>query len=189
MCLPWLRTIFEHIAGVPGQLIFDNATGVGRRTGAKVIESKLFAAFKLHYRTTARYCNPYSGHEKGNVENDVGFLRRILMVPEPVAITLTGLYTNFLARCQDLALTPHWRKHQPIIELLAEDLATCLDLPGVDFDPVRHESRKADKTGTITVDDKFYLAGPSFGSRALTVAIRHDVIDILDDTSRPVVTY
>lgn len=184
-----LRTIFEHIGGVPGQLIFDNATGVGRRTGAKVIESKLFAAFKLHYRTTARYCNPYSGHEKGNVENAVGFLRRNLMVPEPVATTLTGLNANFLTRCQDLALTPHWRKQQPIIELFAEDVAACLDLPGVGFDPVRYESRKADKTGTITVDDNFYLAGPSFGSRALTVAIRHDVIDILDETSRPVVTF
>jgi len=54
-----LRTIFEHIGGVPRQLIFDNATGVGRRTGTTIIESKLFSAFKLHYRTSARYCNPY----------------------------------------------------------------------------------------------------------------------------------
>lgn len=69
------------------------------------------------------------------------------------------------------------------------NLAACLELPGVGFDPVRYESRKAEKTGTITVDESFYLAGPSFGSRALTVAIRHDVIDILDETSRPVVAY
>ncbi len=184
-----LRTIFEHIGGVPRQLIFDNATGVGRRTGTTIIESKLFSAFKLHYRTSARYCNPYSGNEKGNVENAVGFLRRNLMVPEPVATTLTGLNTTFLAQCQTLGLKPHWRKHQPIIELFSEDIAACLELPGVGFDPVRYESRKADKTGTITVEDNFYLAGPSFHDRLLTVAIRHDVIEILDETSRPIVTF
>src|SRR5699024_9837726 len=166
-----LRTIFEHIGAAPRDLVFDNATGAGRRAGQRVIESKLFSAFKLHYRCQARYCNPYSGHEKGNVENAVGFLRRNLMVPEPVATTLAGLNTTLLTKCQELALTPHWRKQQPIIELFAEDVAACLDLPGVGFDPVRYESRKADKTGTITVDDNFYLAGPSFGSRALTVAI------------------
>lgn len=184
-----LRTIFEHIGGVPRQLIFDNATGVGRRTGTTIIESKLFSAFKLHYRTSARYCNPYSGNEKGNVENAVGFLRRNLMVPEPVATTLTGLNTALFTQCQDLGLKPHWRKQQPIIELFSEDVAACLALPGVGFDPVRYESRKADKTGTITVEDNFYLAGPSFHGRLLTVAIRHDVIEILDETSRPIVTF
>lgn len=40
------------------------------------MESKPFAAFKAHYRLTARYCNPNSGNEKGNIENAVGFLRR-----------------------------------------------------------------------------------------------------------------
>lgn len=184
-----LRTVFEHIGGAPRQLIFDNATGVGRRTGDKVIESKLFSAFKLHYRTSARYCNPYSGNEKGNVENAVGFLRRNLMVPEPVAVTLAGLNTMFLTKCQQLALAPHWRKQQPIIELFADDVAACLDLPGIGFDPVRYESRKADKTGTITVEDNFYLAGPSFAGRLLTVAIRHDVLDILDENAQPIVTF
>src|SRR5699024_1825789 len=66
-----LRTIFEHIGGAARHWVFDNATGAGRRTGARIIESKLFSAFKLHYRCQARYCNPYSGHEKCNVENAV----------------------------------------------------------------------------------------------------------------------
>lgn len=79
-----LRRVFEHIGMVPRLLVFDNATGIGRRTRDKIIESRLFSQFKQHYRTQARYCNPYSGNEKGNVENAVGFLRRNLMVPEPV---------------------------------------------------------------------------------------------------------
>ncbi|GAA4364264.1 hypothetical protein GCM10023166_08050 [Paeniglutamicibacter cryotolerans] len=61
-----LRTVFEHINAAPRHLVFDNATGIGRRVGTKVVESKLFGAFKLHYRSESRYCNAYSGHEKGN---------------------------------------------------------------------------------------------------------------------------
>lgn len=91
-----LRTVFDHI-GAPRHLVFENATGIGRRVVTKVVESKLFAAFKLHCRAESRYCNPYSGHEKGNVENAVGFLRRNLMVPEPEAASLTGLNEVLLA--------------------------------------------------------------------------------------------
>ena len=101
-----LRTIFEHIGAAPRHLVFDNATGVGRRVGKKVVESQLFAAFKLHYRAQARYCNPYSGHEKGNVENAVGFLHRNIVVPEPEAAALAGLNEVLLARCDELATGP-----------------------------------------------------------------------------------
>ena len=183
-----LRVIFEHAGGVPRQLIFDNATGVGRRTGTEVIESKLFAAFKLHYRAAARYCNPYSGHEKGNVENAVGFLRRNLMVPEPEAATLAGLNQMLLTRCDQLGTIEHYRKQTPIRELFEQDVAACLALPGVGFDPVRYESRVADKTGNLLIDGNTYAAGSCFGGRRVTVGIRHDRIEILDEHADPIVT-
>ncbi|WP_427017423.1 hypothetical protein ACQCSX_01960 [Pseudarthrobacter sp. P1] len=71
-----LRRVFEHIGAAPRHLVFDNASGIGRRVGMKVVQTKLFGAFKLHYRSESRYCNPYSGHENGSMENAVGFLRR-----------------------------------------------------------------------------------------------------------------
>ena len=58
-----LRTVFEHINAVPRHMVFDNATGIGKRVGTRVVETKLFGAFKLHYRSESRYCNPYSGHD------------------------------------------------------------------------------------------------------------------------------
>lgn len=184
-----LRTIFEHIGSAPRHLVFDNATGVGRRTGKKVVESQLFGSFKLHYRAQARYCNPYSGHEKGNVENAVGFLRRNLMVPEPEASTLAGLNQVLLARCDALAAGKHWRKDTEISELFAQDVAAGLALPGVGFDPVRYEPRKTDKTGNLLIEANTYAAGPSFGSRTVTVGLRHDTIEILDEAAEPVVVF
>jgi transposase len=184
-----LRRIFEHIGSAPRVLVFDNATGVGRRTGQKVIESKLFGAFKAHYRLTARYCNPNSGNEKGNVENAVGFLRRNLMVPEPETASLGALNQMLLRRCDDLAGREHWRKGAPIGVLFAEDAAAGLELPGVGFDPVRYESRRADKTGKVIVEGVAYLAGPAYHDRHLTVGIRHDRIEILDEHAHPVIVF
>ena len=176
-----LRTVFDHIGAAPRVLVFDNATGIGRRVGTTVVETKLFGAFKLHYRAESRYCNPYSGNEKGNVENAVGFLRRNLMVPEPEAATLQGLNAVLMARCMALAAAIHYRKGLPVSELFAQDVAASLALPGVGFDPVRYESRTADKTGNLLVDGNTYAAGSSFHSRTLTVGLRHDVVEILDE--------
>lgn len=184
-----LRTVFEHMGAAPRHLVFDNATGIGRRTGTKVIETKLFSAFKLHYRSQSRYCNPYSGHEKGNVENAVGFLRRNLMVPEPEAATLEALNEVLLAKCVQVGTATHWRKGLPINELFAHDIAASLELPGVGFDPVRYESRKADKSGNILVEGNTYAAGPSFHGRTLTVGLRHDVIEILDEHADPILSF
>lgn len=184
-----LRRVFERTGFAPRVLVFDNATGIGRRTGEKVIESKLFAAFKAHYRLTARYCNPNSGNEKGSVENAVGFLRRNLMVPEPEAVSLAALNEMLLRRCDDLASREHWRKGTPIGVLFADDVAAGLELPGVGFDPVRYESRRADKTGKVLIDGVAYLAGPAYHGRLLTAGIRHDVIEILDEHAHPVIVF
>ncbi len=184
-----LRRIFEHVGFAPRVLVFDNATGVGRRSGEKIVESKLFGAFKAHYRLTARYCNPNSGNEKGNVENAVGFLRRNLMVPEPEAASLGALNQMLLDRCDDLASREHWRKNVPIGVLFADDAAAGLELPGIGFDPVRYESRRADKTGKVVVEGVAYLAGPAYHDRHLTVGIRHDRIEILDEHACPVIVF
>lgn len=184
-----LRTVFEHIGFAATHLVFDNATGAGRRAGEIVTESNLFAAFRLHYRCRARYCNPNSGHEKGNVENAVGFLRRNLMVPEPEAPTLAVLNARLLDRCDALAGATHWRKGTPLGELFAADKAAGLPLPGVGFDAVRFEARTADKYGNIAIDHVTYGAGPVFRSRTVTVALRHETVEVLGDDNRPVVTF
>lgn len=78
--------IFDHIGMAPRVLVPGNATGAGHRvTWNKVTVVRVFAMFCDHYRLETRFCNPYSGNERGSVENAVGFLRRNLMVPKPNA--------------------------------------------------------------------------------------------------------
>lgn len=123
------------------------------------------------------------------MENAVGFLRRNLMVPEPEACSLPALNKVLLARGTELAAAEHWRKEQSIRELFDQDVGASLALPGVAFDSVRYEARRADKTGNVLVDANTYAAGPAFASRRLTVGLRHDVVQILDEHSEPVVVF
>lgn len=44
-----LKDIFHHIGGVPLRIVFDNASGIGRRIGERVTLSELFLRFKCHY--------------------------------------------------------------------------------------------------------------------------------------------
>lgn len=72
-----LNRVFSHAGMVPRVLVFDNATGVGhRRADGTVTQTRLFSLFCAHYGFETRFCNPYSGWEKGSTENAVGFLRR-----------------------------------------------------------------------------------------------------------------
>ena len=83
----------RRVADVPHhrRMVLDNATEAGRMVRGIVTESELFSQFRAHYRCKSRYCNPYSGNEKGCVENAVGFLRRNLLVPEPVVSSVAEL--------------------------------------------------------------------------------------------------
>lgn len=91
-----LRNVFEFVGGVPTRVVFDNATGVGRRVCDGVRTTKLFEACSAHYGFEYRFCNPYSGHEKGSVENKVGTQRRNLFVPVPRVWDVDG-YNEMLS--------------------------------------------------------------------------------------------
>jgi hypothetical protein len=144
--------------------------------------TRVFNAFQAHYRIgEVRFCNPYSGNEKGPVENAVGFLRRNLMVPMPKAESLEALTRMLLERCGMLARQRHYRKDDTIGALFEQDKAQMLALPGVSFDPVRWEMRHADNLGIVTVDGARYLAGAKYHNLPVHAGLRaFDAGDPLD---------
>ncbi len=81
VCQALINT-FENIGGVPTRIVFDNATGIGHRICKKLQEHDMFKRFRTHYRFIATFASPNSGNEKGNVESQVGFIRRNLFTPE-----------------------------------------------------------------------------------------------------------
>ena len=105
-----LKKIFEYIGGVPARIVFDNATGVGRRVCKEVRTTDLFGAFAAHYDFAYSFCNPASGNEKGNVENKVGFIRRNLFTPPAQVHNIDIFNKHLLDKCLRLSDKPHWIK-------------------------------------------------------------------------------
>ena len=135
-------------------------------------QARLFSLFCAHYGFEPRFCNPYSGHEKGSVENAVGFVRRNLMVPMPSAESFQTLTRVWLDECERVAGSDHYRHDVPVIELFEAEKDHMLPLPGVRFDPCDWRSVKADKTGAVTIDANRYPAGPKWRSMRLQAGVR-----------------
>ena len=74
--------LLEYIGVVSKVIVFDNATGIGHRFWEILKENPMFQRFRVHYGFESRFCNPNSGHEKGSVESNVGYIRRNIFVPE-----------------------------------------------------------------------------------------------------------
>ena len=168
-----LKGVFEFLGGVPRRAVFDNATEVGRRVGSDVRLSDMFRRFAAHYGLDYTFTNPYSGNEKGNVENKVGCHRRNLFVPVPAFHDVRAFNRRLLRDCLDLSSGKrHYRLGTPEAELFEDDRAALSPLPPAAFSCVRWETRRCNKQGTFTVGGHHrYSAGPAAAGSEVSVAL------------------
>lgn len=80
----------------------------------------MFQRFRVHYGFETRFCNLNSGHEKGSVESNVGYIRRNIFVPDlkiPEDIEEFNL-TEMLYYCEKLMEKRFHYKHKvPVFDL------------------------------------------------------------------------
>lgn len=182
-----LQDIFRHMGGVPPRLVFDNASGVGKRICDQVRLTDLFLRFKIHYGFDVTFCNPYAGHEKGHVENKVGYVRRNFFVPLPNVVDVEAFNIQLLNRCETDWQRNHYKKSVMIAELFAQDVSAFLYLPPKPFSPVRFQRVKTDGYGKFSIDGKhYYSSAPEYASSELVVQIGAHVIEPLDATGRAI---
>ncbi|NCB03065.1 MAG: IS21 family transposase [Spirochaetia bacterium] len=149
-----LKNIFEYLGKVPNLIVFDNATGIGHRIAEILKESRLFTQFKLQYGFVSRYCNPNSGHEKGSVENSVGFTRRNMFTPLiEIPFDVESFNTNELfVLCEKLKEHKiHYKKKVRISLLMQEDLQSMMDLPAIPLIIKKVVSVKTDSYGKFVL--------------------------------------
>lgn len=178
-----LCDIFTHIGGVPGRIVFDNASGIGRRVRDKVMLAHLFLRFKCHYGFAVSFCNPASGNEKGNVENKIGYVRRNLFVPIPAVDSLDAWNTQLLVLSDEDGTRPHYKKGRSIAELFAQERMKLGPLPARPFVVERFERLRTDGYGKFCLDGKhWYSSAPDYGESEVTVGIKaHEIVVYRDD--------
>jgi transposase len=153
-----LLDIFNHVGGVPLRIVFDNATGVGRRVRDQVMYSELFLRFKCHYGFSVTFCNPESGQEKGNVESKVGYIRRNMFVPIPEVTDLVSWNKELLSTCERDFERQHYKKGQLIAELFKQDQAALAPLPSKPFRVERLVKYRTDGYGKFCTDSNHWYS-------------------------------
>jgi transposase len=178
-----LKQVFTYIDGVPPRIVFDNATGVGRKIHNCITTSKLFGAFALHYGFEYSFCNPYSGHEKGNVENKVGTLRRNLLVPPPRLENIEHFNKTLLDKSYSRSIDKvHYKKGESEAALFEEDKMVLLPLPDIPFEVVRYETHKCDKYGKVCLNGcHYYSVSPKLALTNIIVGLKATKVEFFTE--------
>ena len=126
---------FHFFGGVMHRITYDNLkTAVFKiLEGHNRTEQQIFVSFRSYYLFESFFCNPAQGHEKGGVENDVGFVQRNFMTPLPEVGSYVELNALLEKACRE-NLHRHVRgKDAPVAQLWEAEKSWLLPLPAKDF--------------------------------------------------------
>lgn len=150
-----MQRVFKQLGGVPKKIRIDNmktAVVKPRRNGTEAVFTNEFIQFANFFGFEPQACNAYAGHEKGNVENKVGYLRYNFITPAPL-ITDLEHFTQLLEKeLMSDRERNHYEKNIPINELLEEEHQYLWTLPEEEYPIFKEEKAKANKYGEIIID-------------------------------------
>lgn len=164
---------FEYFQGVVERLTYDNlGAAVAQMGKGKQRElTREFKELKGYYNFKTNFCKPglEGAHEKGGVENGVGFARRNWMVPVPEFDTLDELNAYLLEKCRaDDARTVSGQS-EPISDAWQQERESLLPLPAKPFDPAVQQTGMVDSYCTIPFKNNHYSVPPRYVGKVLTI--------------------
>ncbi|MCZ8514950.1 hypothetical protein O9H85_21500 [Paenibacillus filicis] len=149
--------------------------------------AEVFLRFKAHYGFQITFCNPYAGHEKGNVDYKVGYMRLNLFVPLPTVTDVQAFNRELLDRCEADWQREHYKKGEAISRLFEQDKKTFLYLPKTSFATCRYTREKTDGNGKFLIDGKhFYSSSPEWAGRELVVRIGAHTVEPFAPNGEPI---
>ena len=197
--LEGLKWIFQHLGGVPREILFDNlaAAVTIKSKNRKIVES--FERFCLHYGFKAEFCHVGCPNEKGNVESKVGYSRRNWFVPIPSIQDIEAFNQQLFQEAQDDLKRSHYEKDVSLEELFAKDRSQLLLLPATPFDVVRWDvgpptagewdTATVDKYGRIKLDKRHYHGVPAGAGERVIVKAYWNTVQILNQNHEVIAQY
>lgn len=177
-----LTTLFEQAGGVPPRIWFDNLSPAVRKVleGADRELTDMFQAFQWHYRFEPVFCNPGCGHEKGSVENKVGYVRRNFLSPIVVIDDYVAFNGELHRQLVEDMQRPHYEKQTSIAKLFEDDKAALLTLPTNPFEAAKLTTALVNKYGEIKVENDVYHVPTVAPGRRVLVKSLWDRIEVMD---------
>ena len=175
---------FRFFGGVPYRLSYDNLKAAVLRVlqGRARTEQRRFTAFRSHHLFEAHFCTPGEGHEKGGVENGIGYAQRNLFVPVIKADSWDEVNAQLLVRCQEEDSRIVRGQAQTIGEMFALEQARLLPLPPHEFRCCATTEVALNGYGQVTYETNRYSVPVKQARKQLTLHAYPFHIEILDAT-------
>ena len=177
------RNAFEMFGGVPGRMIVDNCKCAVLRHGrhGHVQFNPRYADFAGHYGFEPVACNVRSPHEKGRVENGIGYLRRNFLAGRAFG----SLAEAGTALRDWLDNTANVRVHgqtgeRPRDRFEKSEAAALRPLPALPADCARVEARRADSRCRVFFDGNGYSVPERCAGMRLTLKAEPETVRIYD---------
>jgi transposase len=172
---------FEFFEGTPHRVWYDNLKTAVLKIlqGRKREEQQAFIAFRSHYLFESRFCTPGEGHEKGLVENLVGYARRNFFTPVPQVASWDTLNAELLARCCAERERQLRGETQSIGELWAAEKPTLLALPPYGYECCRWLPARVNRYSLITFETNRYSVPVDYVGRQVLVKAFVDHLDVV----------
>ena len=149
---------FDYLGGIPRRLSYDNLKTAVKRVlqGRNRQQQERFILFRSHYLFESHFCTPGAGHEKGRVENGVGYTRRNFMTPLLEADTFADLNEQLRQACLQDDQRRVDRQPQTIGEAWQKERSLLRTLPLHAFDYCREVTARLNGYSQVEVDTNRY---------------------------------
>jgi len=175
---------FDFFGGVPRTVWYDRMSQAVKKAlpGQRPEEQEAFIAFRSHYLFESRFCNPREAHEKGLVENLVGYARRNYMVPVPEVDSFQELNDRLRQRCLAEAGRRLRGETATIGEMWEQEKQRQLPLPAHPFPCCRTVSVRPNRISMVTFQTNRYSVPVEGNATSLLLRAFVDRVEITDGT-------
>lgn len=149
---------FAYLGGIPRRLSYDNLTTAIKRVlqGRNREQQERFILFRSYYLFESHFCTPGAGHEKGRVEDGVGYARRNFMTPLLKADNFDDLNAQLRQRCERDDQRRVDRQPQTIGQAWQQERPCLRALPPQPFDCCREVTARLNGYSQVEVETNRY---------------------------------
>ena len=164
---------FHFLGGIPQRLTYDNLKTAVKKIfiGPERQEQTGFILFRSHYLFESHYCTPGAGHEKGRVEDGVGYARRNFMSPLLQAADFAELNEQLRQRCVEDDQRRVDRQPQTIAEAWGQEQPTLRPLPAYDLACCREVEARLNGFSQVEVETNRYSVPTNRATATLRVQL------------------
>jgi transposase len=174
------QNAFAAFGGVPRRLMVDNLKSavISRQIGQAPLLNPTYLDFANHYGFTIAPCGVRKAHEKGRVENGVGYVKRNFLagLDLPPFVALNPAAQTWLATVANVRI--HGETRRKPLEIFQEEKPSLLPLPPHPYDIATVTQLRASTQFRITLETNRYSVPAEYAGASLTLKTYPDRLSI-----------